>query len=100
MEKAFSGPLVIAQRMGGQLDLSKIAAMSKDEFGTVCSERPVPPIPCCHGQAHPAGLPGAERRLRRPSRENKAVTVGSDNPGPGVLEDIDVFDTIVSKLHK
>ncbi|MDF2461552.1 MAG: hypothetical protein K0S68_955 [Candidatus Saccharibacteria bacterium] len=59
-----------------------------------------PPISFCHCQAHPAGLPGADRRLRRPSRENKAVTVGSDNPGPGVLEDIDVFDTIVSNLHK
>jgi uncharacterized HhH-GPD family protein len=28
MEKAFSGPLVIAQRMGGHLDVAKIAAMS------------------------------------------------------------------------
>jgi uncharacterized HhH-GPD family protein len=40
MEKAFSGTLVIAQRMRGQLDVSKIAAMSEDEFVTVCSERP------------------------------------------------------------
>jgi hypothetical protein len=31
MEKAISGMLVIAQRKGGQLDLSKIGAMSKDE---------------------------------------------------------------------
>ena len=28
MEKAFSGPLVIAQRMGGGFDVAKIAAMS------------------------------------------------------------------------
>jgi hypothetical protein len=28
------------------------------------------------------------------------VTVGSDNPGPGVLEDIELFNTIVSNLHK
>jgi len=59
-----------------------------------------PPISYCHGQAHPAGLPGAERRLPRPARENKAVTVGSDNPGPGMLEDIELFNTIVSNLYK
>jgi uncharacterized HhH-GPD family protein len=40
MEKAFSGPLVIAQRMGGPFDVSKIAAMSEDEFVALCSERP------------------------------------------------------------
>lgn len=40
MEKAFSGPLVIAQRMGGRLDVAKIAAMSEDEFVAVCAERP------------------------------------------------------------
>jgi len=28
------------------------------------------------------------------------VTVDSDNPGPGVLEDIELFNTIVSYLHK
>jgi uncharacterized HhH-GPD family protein len=40
MEKAFSGPLVIAQRMGGGLDVAKIAAMSEDEFIELCSQRP------------------------------------------------------------
>jgi uncharacterized HhH-GPD family protein len=40
MEKAFSGPLVIAQRMGGHLDVAKIAAMSEDEFVALCAERP------------------------------------------------------------
>ena len=40
MEKAFSGPLVIAQRMGGTLDVAKIAAISEDEFVAVCSQRP------------------------------------------------------------
>ena len=40
MEKAFSGPLVIAQRMGGQFDAAKIAAMSEDDFVALCSERP------------------------------------------------------------
>jgi uncharacterized HhH-GPD family protein len=40
MEKAFSGPLVIAQRMDGPLDVSKIAALGEDEFVALCSERP------------------------------------------------------------
>jgi uncharacterized HhH-GPD family protein len=40
MEKAFSGPLVIAQRMGGQLDVTQIAAMSEEEFIDLCSQRP------------------------------------------------------------
>jgi uncharacterized HhH-GPD family protein len=40
MEKAFSGPLVIAQRMGGTLDVARIAAMSEEEFVALCSQRP------------------------------------------------------------
>jgi uncharacterized HhH-GPD family protein len=40
MEKAFSGPLVIAQRMGGRLDVAKIAGISEDEFVALCSQRP------------------------------------------------------------
>jgi uncharacterized HhH-GPD family protein len=40
MEKAFSGPLVIAQRMGGAFDVAKIAAMSEDEFVGLCCQRP------------------------------------------------------------
>ena len=40
MEKAFSGPLVIAQRMGGSFDVAKIAAMSEDEFVALCAQRP------------------------------------------------------------
>ncbi|MGH3340973.1 MAG: HhH-GPD-type base excision DNA repair protein, partial [Propionibacteriaceae bacterium] len=40
MEKAFSGPLVIAQRMGGRLDVAKISAMSEEEFAELCSQRP------------------------------------------------------------
>ncbi|PFG67209.1 putative HhH-GPD family protein [Propionibacteriaceae bacterium ES.041] len=40
MEKAFSGPAVIAQRMGGTLDVAKIAAMDTDEFVALCSEKP------------------------------------------------------------
>ena len=52
MEKAFSGPLVIAQRMGGQLDVTKIAAMSEDEFIESLTTTGDPPIPGGHGQAH------------------------------------------------
>ena len=40
MEKAFSGPLVIAQRMGGRLDVAAIAAMSEEDFVSLCSQRP------------------------------------------------------------
>lgn len=40
MEKAFSGPLVIAQRMGGGFDVAKIAAMTEDEFVALCAQRP------------------------------------------------------------
>jgi uncharacterized HhH-GPD family protein len=40
MEKAFTGPLVIAQRMGGTLDVAQIAAMSEEAFVALCSERP------------------------------------------------------------
>ena len=40
MEKAFTGPLVIAQRMGGTLDVAAIAAMGEEEFVALCSERP------------------------------------------------------------
>ena len=40
MEKAFAGPAVIAERMGGRLDVAAIAAMDEDEFVALCSERP------------------------------------------------------------
>jgi hypothetical protein len=40
MEKAFSGPMVIAQRMGGRLEVAKIAALREDEFVALCAERP------------------------------------------------------------
>ena len=40
MEKAFSGPAVIAERMGGTLDVSAIAAMDPDDFVALCAQRP------------------------------------------------------------
>jgi len=40
MEKAFSGPAVIAERMGGRLDVAAIAAMGEEEFVALCSARP------------------------------------------------------------
>jgi uncharacterized HhH-GPD family protein len=40
MEKAFSGPLVITQRMGGTLDVAAIAASDEEEFVALCSKPP------------------------------------------------------------
>jgi uncharacterized HhH-GPD family protein len=40
MEKAFSGPLVIAQRMGGALDVAAIAASDEEDFVALCSRPP------------------------------------------------------------
>ena len=40
MEKAFSGPLVIARRMGGRLDVARIATMGEDELIELCSQPP------------------------------------------------------------
>ena len=40
MEKAFSGPLVIARRMGGTLDVAAIAASDEEEFVALCSKPP------------------------------------------------------------
>ncbi len=40
MEKAFSGPAVIAQRMDGNLDVAKIATMETDDFAALCAQRP------------------------------------------------------------
>jgi uncharacterized HhH-GPD family protein len=40
MEKAFAGPAVIAERMGGQLDVAAIADADPDGFAAICAERP------------------------------------------------------------
>jgi uncharacterized HhH-GPD family protein len=40
MEKAFSGPAVIAERMGGQLDVAALAAADPEEFAALCSRPP------------------------------------------------------------
>jgi uncharacterized HhH-GPD family protein len=40
MEKAFSGPRVIADRMGGTFDVAVIAASDEDEFVALCSTPP------------------------------------------------------------
>jgi len=40
MEKAFSGPAVIAGRMGGTLDVAAIADMDPEAFAALCAERP------------------------------------------------------------
>jgi uncharacterized HhH-GPD family protein len=40
LEKAFSGPAVIAARMNGVFDVAAIAEMGEEEFVALCSERP------------------------------------------------------------
>lgn len=40
MEKAFSGPAVIAERMGGSFDVAGIAAMPEGEFVALCTQKP------------------------------------------------------------
>lgn len=40
MEKAFAGPAVIAQRMGGRLDVAAIAAADPEEFKALCATPP------------------------------------------------------------
>lgn len=40
MEKAFAGPAVIAERLGGGLDVARIAAMDPEDFVVLCSQRP------------------------------------------------------------
>jgi len=40
MEKAFSGPAVIAERMDGRLDVATIAHADPDEFAALCARPP------------------------------------------------------------
>lgn len=40
LEKAFAGPAVIAERLGGSFDVAAIAAMAEDDFVELCSRRP------------------------------------------------------------
>lgn len=40
MEKAFSGPAVIAERMGGAFDVDAIAALDSDQFAGLCAQPP------------------------------------------------------------
>ena len=70
MEKAFTGPLVIASRMGGSLDVAAIAAMSEDDFIALCSERPaIHRFPGAMAKTRTSGLPGARRGVRRSGRQ-------------------------------
>lgn len=40
MEKAFSGPAVIAERMGGSFDVAAIAALPEEDFVALCAQKP------------------------------------------------------------
>ena len=40
MEKAFSGPSVIAERMGGRFEVAAIAETSEEDFVALCAQKP------------------------------------------------------------
>lgn len=40
LEKAFAGPALIAERLGGSFDVAAIAAMDEDDFVELCTRRP------------------------------------------------------------
>ena len=40
LEKAFSGPAVIAERMSGTFDVAAIAELSEEDFVALCAQRP------------------------------------------------------------
>jgi uncharacterized HhH-GPD family protein len=40
MEKAFAGPAVIAERMGGRLDVAAIADADPEQFAAICTRPP------------------------------------------------------------
>ena len=52
MEKAFSGPAVIADRMGGTFDVAAIAAMTEEDFVALCARasRPIHRFPGSMGK--------------------------------------------------
>jgi uncharacterized HhH-GPD family protein len=85
MEKAFSGPLVIAQRMGGRLDVAKITAMSEDEFVGLCSERPA-----IH--RFPAAM---AKRIRQVCQ---ALTDEYDGEAANIWKDVGSGDELKAKL--
>jgi uncharacterized HhH-GPD family protein len=87
MEKAFSGPLVIAQRMGGPFDVSKIAAMSEDEFVALCSERPA-----IH--RFPAAM---AKRIRQVCR---VLTEEYDGQAANIWKDVRSGDEVKAKLAR
>ena len=87
MEKAFSGPLVIAQRMGGRLDVAKIAAMSEEEFVGLCSERPA-----IH--RFPAAM---AKRIRQVCQ---ALTEDYDGEAANIWKDVESGDELKAKLAR
>jgi uncharacterized HhH-GPD family protein len=87
MEKAFSGPLVIARRMGGRLDVAKIAAMSEDEFVGLCSERPA-----IH--RFPAAM---AKRIREVCQ---ALTEEYDGEAANIWKDVRSGDELKAKLAR
>jgi uncharacterized HhH-GPD family protein len=87
MEKAFSGPLVLAQRMGGTLDVAKIAAMSEAEFVALCSERPA-----IH--RFPAAMANRVRQLCQ------VLTEDYDGEATNIWKDAQSGDELKAKLTR
>ena len=55
MEKAFHSPYELKERLGGQLDAAKIAAMDPDELRAVFTERPALHRFCSRPKANNSG---------------------------------------------
>jgi uncharacterized HhH-GPD family protein len=63
MEKAFSGPKVIAERMGGTLDVAAIATADPEEFAKLCATPPAV-------HRFPGSMAGRIQALCRSLQEN------------------------------
>jgi uncharacterized HhH-GPD family protein len=87
MEKAFSGPLVIAQRMGGALSVAEIAGMSEEEFVALCSERPA-----IH--RFPAAMAKRVRQLCQ------VLTEDYDGQAANIWRDVQSGDELKAKLAR
>ncbi len=66
MEKAFAGPAVIAERMGGSFDVRAIAEADPTEFAALCATPAGgAPVPGLDGRPGAGRLSRVGRRVRR-----------------------------------
>ena len=69
MEKAFTSPEVLRERLGGRLDAATIANTDPDAFEEIFRRAAgAAPLPGRDGQARAGARPAARRRVRRPGR--------------------------------